>query len=100
MKKVTIKYTKKAKEDLEEMSEYYSPKSKQRKIISERIDSLKKQPLRGRPVPELEDEHIRQVGANNYRIIYHVVAEYLLMILRICSFRKPLNPDEDLDFDN
>lgn len=100
MSKVTIKYTKKAKEDLEDMSQYYSPNSKQRKIISKRIDSLKKQPLRGRPVPELGDKNIRQVEANNYRVIYHVAAEYLLMILRILSFKKPLNPDEDLDFDN
>jgi plasmid stabilization system protein ParE len=97
MKEVTIKYSKKAKEDLEEMSEYYSPRSKQRKIISDRIDSLKEQPLRGRPVPELDDEHIRQVGADNYRIIYHVAAEYLLMILRIFSFKKPFNPDEDIE---
>ena len=100
MAKVIIKCTKKAKGDLEEISEYYSPKSKQMKTLAKRIDSLKEQPLRGRPVPEFEDEHIRQVGADNYRVIYHVAAEYLLMILRIFSFKKPLNPDKDIDFDS
>ena len=99
MSKVTIKYTKKAKEDLEEIKQYYAPKSKQRKIIIDRIDSLKQQPLRGRPVPELEDEYIRQVGAKKYRVIYHVAAEFLLIILRVFSFKKPLNIDDDIDFD-
>lgn len=100
MAKATVKYTKKAVEDLDEISAYYSPESKQIKIIFDRIDDLKEQPLRGRPVPELNDSYVRQINAKNYRIIYHVVAEYLLIILRVFSYKRQFDPDEELDFNN
>ncbi len=49
---------------------------KQIKAIYKRFEDLEQQPLRGRPIPELQDENIRHVEAGSYRIIYHVIAEY------------------------
>jgi addiction module RelE/StbE family toxin len=102
MAKVIVKYATKSLEDLDEIEEYYSdnPLSKQIQTIFDRIDDLKEQPFRGRPVPEMQDKNIRQIEAGNYRIIYHVIAEYLLMVLRVFHYKRHLNPDEDLDFDN
>ena len=102
MAKVTVKFAPKAKDDLDEIEEYYEdyPNSKQMKQIFERIDDLKQHPLRGRPIPERQDKNIRHILAGNYRIIYHVVAEYLLMVLRIFHSKRKLNPDDDLDFNS
>ncbi|WMX16227.1 type II toxin-antitoxin system RelE/ParE family toxin [Aureispira sp. CCB-E] len=103
MAKVTVKYSTRALNDLEEIEEYYNqyPSSKQMGQIFQQVEGLKVQPLRGRPIPELKDDkNIRHVNAGNYRVIYHVIAEYLLMILRVFHVRRQLNPNDDLDFNN
>jgi addiction module RelE/StbE family toxin len=103
MAKVTVKYSTRAVDDLEEIEEYYNqyPSSKQMGQIFGGVKDLKVQPLRGRPIPELKDDkNIRHINAGNYRIIYHVIAEYLLMILRVFHVKRNLNPDDDLDFNN
>ena len=101
MAKVTVKYAPKSLEDLDEIEVYYSdnPSNKQIRAIFDRIDDLKQQPLRGRPIREMQDKNIRHIEAGNYRIIYHVIAEDLLMIIRVLHYKRHLNPDEDLDFD-
>lgn len=100
MAKVIIKYAPKSLDDLDQIETYYSdyPSSKQISLIFEYIDRLKEQPFRGRPIPELQDENIRQINVGNYRVIYHVIADDLLMILRIFHFKRNFNPDSDLDF--
>jgi plasmid stabilization system protein ParE len=61
MAKVKVKYTPKAVEDLDDIEEYYAdyPNAKQMRQIFDRVDDLKVQPLRGRPIPEMQDKNIR-----------------------------------------
>lgn len=100
MAKVEVKITEAAFKDIDQIEKYYSESSakKQIKVIYKKFDDLEKQPLSGRPVPELADENIRQVKAGNYRIIYHVITHYFLMVLRVFSYKRKFNPDDDLDF--
>ncbi len=100
MAKVEVKISNKAMEDIHQIGEYHSPETarKQIKAIYKRFDDLEQQPLRGRPIPELNDKNIRHIEAGYYRIIYHVIAEYLLMVLRVFHHKRNLSPDDDLDF--
>lgn len=97
-----VKISNKAIEDIDHIENYHAPTAakKQIKAIYKRLDDLEQQPLIGRPIPELSDKNIRHINAGSYRIIYHVIAEYLLMVLRIFHHKRHLNPDDDLDFDN
>jgi plasmid stabilization system protein ParE len=65
----------------------------------EKIEELKLQPWRGRPIPEWADENIRYLQAKDYKIIYHVVDEFLLRVLRVFPYKMDFNPDRDLDFE-
>ena len=97
-----VKISGKAMEDITRLGEYHSDTTvkKEIKAIYKRFEDLEQQPLRGRPIPELQDENIRHVEAGSYRIIYHVIAEYLLMVLRVFHYKRNLNPNDDLDFNN
>ena len=100
MAKVEVKISKMALEDIDQIADYYSVPAakKQIKAIYKGFDDLEAQPLKGRPIPEMQDKNIRHVNAGSYRIIYHVIAEYLLMVLRVFHHKHNLNPDDDLDF--
>lgn len=100
MAKVTVKISQATFNDIDQIAEYYSESSakKQIRAIYKRLDDLEKNPLRGRPITELQDKNIRHIEAGNYRIIYHVIDEYFLMTLRVFHHKRNLNPDKDLDF--
>jgi len=97
-----VKISNKAMQDIDQIEDYHSESAakKQIKAIYKRFDDLEQQPLMGRPIPELDDKNVRHINAGKYRVIYHVIAEYLLMVLRVFHSRRNLNPDDDLDFNN
>lgn len=76
-----------AKDDLREILEYYQSLSQKyvEKVISdfqENILSLKKYPKSGRMVPELERqgiENYRELIQGNYRIIYEISGEIVIV---------------------
>ena len=76
-----------AKEDLREILEYYQSSSQKyvEKVISdfqENILSLNKHPKSGRIVPELERqgiENYRELIQGNYRIIYEISGEIVIV---------------------
>ena len=76
-----------AKEDLREILEYYQSLSQKyvEKVISvfqENILSLNKHPKSGRIVPELERqgiENYRELIQGNYRIIYEISGEIVIV---------------------
>ena len=102
MAKVITKLSKPAEADIIGIEDKYSEAAAEKRIkaIFQRIDDLEQFPLRGRPIPELNDLNVRQIDVfKEFRLIYHVVDEYFLIILRIFPYWKPLNPDEDLTFE-
>ena len=88
-----------AAERLEEIFEYISRDNKDsaRDLIAgifKRVDSLTKNPERGRIVPESNREEIREIFEGEYRIIYRVDTKKVF-VLTIRHF-KQLLPQDDL----
>ena len=67
-------------------SEYYASQFIGQIINS--VESLKTFPKMGRNVPESESENIRELLFNNYRIIYQVEPERVLILTIIHAARK------------
>lgn len=59
--------------------------------ILEVVRDLPEYPFKGRKVPELKDETIREVFAYHYRIIYQV-AEPMVYILAVIHGKRLLEP--------
>lgn len=76
-----VRLTHQAQSDLDAIIEYYErvgaidfAEIVERSVI-ERIRSLESFPRKGRTVPEINDEAIREVLYRNYRIVYVVDSE-------------------------
>ena len=94
-----IEWTEPAVSDLESIrdyisrdSEYYAARFIER--IIEVVESLQKFSKIGRAVSEAEDENIRELLLHNYRIIYRVETDRILVLTvlhgaRDLSQRKP-----------
>jgi toxin ParE1/3/4 len=50
-------------------------------------------PRKGRIVPEIGDDNIRELIIGNYRLIYRIIDEGLINILRVQSSYKLFNKD-------
>ncbi|QQS36071.1 MAG: type II toxin-antitoxin system RelE/ParE family toxin [Ignavibacteriales bacterium] len=61
--------------------------------IIKRIDTLSKNPERGRKVPETNREEIREVFEGEYRIIYRMESG-IVHILTIRNFKQVLLPKD------
>jgi toxin ParE1/3/4 len=88
MEQVTIVITESAYNDLEDIENYISQDSPlmARRFINkifDRIDQLYSYPTSGKPVPEIKNKSIRELLLNKYRIIYKIVDERHINIIRI-----------------
>lgn len=86
-------------ERLEEIFEYISKNNSQaaQKMVSrifKKVETLSEYPERGRKVPEVKREEIREVFLGEYRIIYRVESNKVI-VLTIRNFKQLLS-DEDL----
>ena len=87
-----LEWTEPALSDLESIrdyikkdSEYYANRFVER--IIEAVESLEKFPEMGRRVPEAEEENIRELLFHNYRIIYRVETDSILILTVIHGAR-------------
>ena len=87
-----LEWTEPALSDLESIrdyitkdSEYYANRFVER--IIEAVESLEKFPEMGRKVPEAEAENIRELLFQNYRIIYRVETDSILILTVIHGAR-------------
>lgn len=87
-----IEWTEPALSDLESIrdyirrdSEYYAARFIER--IIEAVENLEKFPEVGRSVPEAEEENIRELLFYNYRIMYRVERERILILTIIHGAR-------------
>ena len=70
---------------MERIADYIAQESKQYAslLVSKlyaRVQPLHQFPLMGRMVPELEDPAVRELIEGNYRIIYEVLSDDLILI--------------------
>ena len=92
---VKVNWTKLALSDLKGAHEYIANDSVRYAQITvskihNRVESLKKQSLSGRIVPEFEDPSIRELIEGNYRIVHYLVSENQIDILRIYHSARKL----------
>ncbi len=88
-----------AVERLEDIYEYIaidnnSAAQKMVNNIFKKVETLSKNPKRGRKVPEANREGIREVFEGEYRIIYRVESKKIF-ILTIRNFKQQL-PEKDI----
>src|SRR5574341_1163956 len=67
-------------------SEYYASRFVER--IIEAVESLERFPEMGRNVPEAEESNIRELLFSNYRIMYRIEAERILILTVIHGSRN------------
>ena len=94
---VKLHWTPQAIDDLEAIFEYISHDSRSvAKLFVEkiyyRVDQIRHFPMSGRKVPEINDETVRELIYNNYRIVYQVLNENHVRILTV--FQSSKNLDE------
>lgn len=99
MEQITIAITELAYTDLEDIENYISQDSPAiaRNFINrifDKIDYLYQHPSFGKPVPEIGNKLIRELLLNKYRIIYQIVDERNINIIRIVHGSRLL----DLEF--
>ena len=87
-----IEWTEPSLLDLESIQEYIRRDSEYYAIlfierIIEAVESLKKFPEMGRSVPEAGEENIREILFYNYRIIYRMEIERILILTIIHGAR-------------
>ena len=85
---MNIIITQSAYNDLEDIENYISldsPLMARRFInrIFEKIEILYKYPEAGKPVPEISNTTIRELLLNKYRIIYQILSEDQVNIIRV-----------------
>ena len=99
MGSVKIVLAESAYTDLEDIENYISQDSQiiARRFINaifEKIDQLYKFPYSGKHVPEIEDPLLRELLLNKYRIIYRVIDDNNISVIRIIHGSRLL----DIDF--
>jgi addiction module RelE/StbE family toxin len=96
---VKIVWTELSVEDLREIFEYISKNSAHyARITIDRIYSrghqISTNPRSGRIVPEIGDESIRELIVGNYRLIYYMVNEDRVDIIRVYHSARTLKEND------
>ena len=97
-------WTNEAFEDIESTAEYISKDSPFYasafvEAVLETGKALKDSPKRGRRVPEIDDDNIREIFIKKYRLIYKIKDEHIVILALIHGARdlKKLWPKEQRD---
>ena len=85
---VEITWTRVSIRDLKEIYEYIAQDSERYAQITvnkiyQRAKILESNPRIGKIVSELKDDRIREIVSGNYRIIYHIIHDNRIDILRV-----------------
>ena len=92
---VKIRWTELSVDDLKTIRDYIAQDSVRYASITinriyDRAQILSKQPLSGRIVPEFDDSKIRELIIGNYRLVYLIINEESVEILRIYNSARLL----------
>ena len=95
---VRINWTELSVDDLKEIYDYIAEDSVRYAEITvnkiyNRAQILRNHPKSGKIVPEINDQDIREIISGNYRIVYRIVSENRVDILRIYHSARLLEKD-------
>lgn len=93
---VQVNWTAQSLEDIDNIAEFIARDSQKYALIQvdrflDQVEALNKQPLLGKPVPEVNDKNIPEILQGSYRIIYRLVSEDKIDILTIHHSRRLLS---------
>jgi addiction module RelE/StbE family toxin len=93
-----VNWSQRARADLKAVHDYIAKESPQNakvvaREIRRRADDIETTPLGGRKVPELNDEHVREIPAYSWRILYHV-RDGEVFIVTLVHKRRHLEPEQ------
>lgn len=96
---VKIVWTEISRDDLSGIFDYISNDSKKYATITvnkiyNHAQNLIHNPIIGRIVPEFNKKEIREIISGNYRIVYRIVNDYQVDILRIYHSARLLSNDK------
>ena len=95
---VKIRWTELSVDDLKTIRDYIAQDSVRYASITinrtyDRAQILSRQPLSGRIVPEFDDPKIRELIIRNYRLVYLIINEESVEILRIYNSARLLKKE-------
>jgi plasmid stabilization system protein ParE len=93
-----VRWTARARADLKALHDFVAQRSRENaktvvREILRRADSLPQTPYVGRKVPELDDEHLREIPAYSWRILYQVEGAEIFVVTLVHK-RRNLVPEE------
>ena len=94
-----VKWTRHAKRQLRHIHDYIAQDSPfyARRVSEElvkRTIGLDELPQKGRMVPELNEDAVRELGLYSYRILYEIKSDDLIEVLAVIHKRRQLEPEE------
>ena len=94
-----VKWTAHAKVQLRHIHDYIAQDSHlyARHVSEELVRKtigLDKMPRKGRKVPELNDDVVRELGLYSYRILYEIKSDNLIEVLAVIHKRRHVEPEE------
>jgi plasmid stabilization system protein ParE len=94
-----VKWTRHAKRQLRHIHDYIAQDSPlyARRVSEElvkRTIGLDQLPRKGRMVPELNDDAVRELGLYSYRILYEIKSQDLIEVLAVIHKRRHLKPEQ------
>jgi len=93
-----VRWTRRAHTDLKALHDHIAKDSRQNaktvvREILRRADEIEATPFLGRKVPELEDEHVREIPVYSWRILYHLRASEVFIVTLVHK-RRHVQPEQ------
>jgi len=97
---VKVIWTDSALQDLDDIGDYIAKDSERyAEVTVERlfnsVDILEKYPKAGKMVPEFENESIRELIRDSYRIVYHIIDDLRIDIITVHNCARLLGNTYD-----
>jgi toxin ParE1/3/4 len=94
-----VKWTNHAKRQLRHIHDYIaqdSPAYARRvsEALVKKTIGLDELPRKGRMVPELNEDAVRELGLYSYRILYEIKTDHLIEVLAVIHKRRHVDPED------
>lgn len=94
-----VKWTRHAKRQLRHIHDYIAQDSPlyARRVSDELVKrtlGLDELPRKGRRVPELNEDAVRELGLYSYRILYEIKSDHLIEVLAVIHKRRHVEPED------
>jgi len=96
-----VKWTRHAKQQLRHIHDYVAQDSplyarRVSEALVKRTIDLDELPRKGRRVPELNEDTVRELGLYSYRILYEIKSDHLIEVLAVIHKRQHMEPEDIL----